>query len=485
MTPILGLAPDADPTTPGVLTDCTNVIPYESGFAGAPKPVAVAVNALPAECRGAVVATRLDGTRRIFAGTQTRLYELNAGAWGDRSSTLGGYVGSSESRWSFCQFGDTSIASNLADAMQSSAAGPFGPIAGAPKARIVVSASNNFVLAFNTNDATYGASPDRWWCCAQSNQTDWTPNVSTSANTGRLVAVEGPIQAALTLGDYVVAYKQRAIFVGAYAGPPVVWQWNLIPGGEAGAVGPEAVCDIGGAHFIVGNDNFWLFDGTRPQPIGTGVIRQWFLNNSNPTYRNRTKAIYDKQNGLVRVHYPSPASSGACDRCLAWHVAAKKWGRADAVAEATLNYIAPGVTIDGLNAFASTIDTLPNIPLDSQYWSAGGQAPAYFDAAHQLVSLTGNAGAASFTTGDLGDDDAVTLIERARVRFVQAPQAASATGFTKMNEGDALQGGAAGAINDGKFDLRQSGRFHRVRFDFAGPWRATAFDVRPKVVGQR
>jgi hypothetical protein len=68
----------------------------------------------------------------------------------------------------------------------------------------------------------------------------------------------------LTLGDYVVAYKQRAIFVGVFVGTPVVWQWNLIPGGEAGAVGQEAVCDIGGAHFIVSNDNFWLFDGTRP-----------------------------------------------------------------------------------------------------------------------------------------------------------------------------------------------------------------------------
>ncbi|MBT2300364.1 hypothetical protein J7E70_07790 [Variovorax paradoxus] len=485
MTPIVGFSPDSDPTVPGVLTDCENLVPYESGFKGAPSPVSVGANALAAESRGAVVATKLDGSRRIFAGTQTKLYELNGTSWTDRSAGGGSYTGSSESRWSFCQFGDTTIATNLADAMQSTSAGAFAAIASAPKAKVVVSASNNFVLAFNTNDGTFGQSPDRWWCCAQSDQTSWTPSVSTGANTGRLVAIEGAIQAALTLGDYVVAYKQRAIFVGIYVGSPVVWQWNLIPGGEAGAVGQEAVCDIGGAHFIVGNDNFWLFDGTRPIPLGTGVNRQWFLNNSSPTYRYRTKAVFDKQNNLVRVNYPSLTSTGTCDACLIFHVGTKHWGRNDVTIEAPLNYIAPGVTIDGLDAYASTIDTLPNIPLDSQYWLSGGQTPAYFNGSHSLVSMNGVSVSSSFTTGDMGDDDTVTVIERARIRFINAPTSATATGQFKFNEGDALQNGPTNAINDGKFDLRQSGRFHRIRFAFTGDHKETAFDAIPRKVGMR
>jgi hypothetical protein len=149
MTPIVGFAPDSDLMTPGIFTDCTNVIPYEAGFKGAPTPVAAAVAALASDCRGAVVATQLDGTRRIFAGTQTKLYELVSGAWTDRSA--GSYTGSTESRWSFCQFGNTTVATNLTDAMQSSCVWVlFSSTPGAPKAKIVVSASNNFVLAFNT-----------------------------------------------------------------------------------------------------------------------------------------------------------------------------------------------------------------------------------------------------------------------------------------------------------------------------------------------
>lgn len=481
---VLGFAPDADPVTNGIFTDCQSMIPFDSGFKGAPSPVDADVDALAAECRGAAVATKLDGQRRVFAGTQTKLYELTGSTWNDVSQA-GDYTGSSESRWSFCQFGDTTIASNLVDEMQSTSSGDFAEIVGAPKAKIVISASNNFVVAFNTVDGTYGTSPDRWWCCARNDQTDWTPNVTTLATTGRLVATEGPIQAAMTLGDYIVAYKQRGIYLGVFADAPVVWQFQLIPGGEAGAVGLEAVCDIGGIHFIVSNDNFWLFDGTRPTPIGTGLVRQWFLSNSSPTYRYRTKVIYDKQSNLVRVYFPSVGSTGNCDACLVYHVIKKQWGRDDREVEAPLNYISPGVTIDGLDAYAATIDALPDIPVDSQFWLSGGQNSSYFDTTHQLVSLTGASATSSWTTSDMGDDEAVTMLERFRPRYSQAPATATGFGFFKQNEGESLTTGPSNAINDGKFDIRQSGRYHRVRVDQTGDNKLTGYAPRLKVVGGR
>lgn len=484
MTPLLGYSPDADPNSPGIMTSCANIIPFESGFKGAPSAINTTAAALAAACIGAVVATKLDGIRRVFAGTTTKLYELSGTVWTDRTRGTP-YTGGADTRWSFCQFGDTTVAANLADTMQSSAAGAFADIATAPKAKIVVSATNNFVLAFNTVDATYGTSPDRWWCCAQGDQTNWTPAVTTLATTGRLVAIEGQIQAALTLGDYVVAYKNRAIFLGTFVGSPVVWQWTLVPGGDAGAVGQEAVCDIGGQHFIVGSDNFWLFDGTRPIPIGNGVIRQWFLNNSSPNYRYRTKAVYDKQFNLVRVFFASTASTGNCDYCLVYHVLTKQWGRSDAVIEAPLAYIAPGVTIDGLDAYAATIDALPNIPVDSQFWLVGGQTPAYFNSSHQLVSLNGPTGASSFTTSDMGDDDVVSDLERFRVRYTSSPATASVTGFYKQNEGDALTPGPTNAINDGKFDIRQSARFHRLRVDMTGDHKETGYDAKLIPAGGR
>lgn len=484
MTPISGFSPDADPNTPGILTSCINIIPFESGFKGAPSPVATASNTLAAACNGAAVSVKLDGTRRIFAGTATDLYELTTGTWISRTRVTP-YTGGSDTRWSYCQFGDTTVATNLSDAMQSSGIAAFADITTAPKAKIVVSATNNFVVAFNTSDATYGSSPDRWWCCAQADQTNWTPSISTLATTGRLVAVEGAIQAALTLGDYVIAYKNRAIFIGIFVGSPVVWQWAIVPGGEAGCVGQDAVCDIGGAHFFVGNDNIWLFDGTRPTPIGNGIVRQWFFNNSSAQYRFKTKCTYDRQNNLVRVFFCSSASGGAIDTCLVFHVIKQEWGRADVAIEATLNYIAPGVTINGMDAYAATIDALPNTPVDSQFWLSGGQTPAYFNTAHQLVALNGTSGTSSFTTCDVGDDDTVTTLTRTRVRFTSAPTTATATGLSKFNEGDSLATRSTNAINDGKFDLRQSARFHRVQFNFTGDHKETGYDIALQPDGMR
>lgn len=479
MKPLIGFLPDADPTAAGAIMDCANIIPFDAGFEGAPTPVAASVPALAAECRGAAVLTKLDGTRRAFAGSQAKLYELTGAAWTDRSAGAGSYTGSTESRWSFAQFGDTSIASNLVDAMQSSASGAFAAIAGAPKAQIVVSASNNFVIAFHTNEGTYGDAPDRWWNCAQSDQTTWTPSVATGATTGRLVAAEGPITAALPLGDYVIAYKRKGLFVGQFVGSASgTWAWPRVRGGECGCVGQDAVCDIGGAHFIVGEDDFWIFDGTAPQSIGAGV-RNWFRKNVSQTYRYRTKVSYDRERNLVWVNYPSQQSTGQTDRTLVFHIGRKQWGIADFTAEALLAYVAPGVTIDGLTAYSSTIDGLPPIPFDSQYWLSGGRSFSYFNTAHQIVVNNGASAASWWQSSEVGDDDAVTTLSRARIRWILEPSAATSTGLSKMSSGKVAvpMAGAEPMQEDSSFMVWQEARWHSVRFDMTGPHQESAYDI--------
>jgi hypothetical protein len=82
MVRLIGLAPDMPPTTPGVMTACANMVPTEDGFAAAPSAVAPSgVGALIAQCRGGAVVGLINGTRRIFAGTAARLYELSGTSW--------------------------------------------------------------------------------------------------------------------------------------------------------------------------------------------------------------------------------------------------------------------------------------------------------------------------------------------------------------------------------------------------------------------
>lgn len=197
----------------------------------------------------------------------------------------------------------------------------------------------------------------------------------------------------------------------ANVGAPTVWNWLQVPGGDAGCVGKEAICDIGGAHFFVGDD-IWIFDGTRPVPVADGYVRQSFFDNSNPSCRYKTICVFDRQKNLVWVFYPSLGSTTP-DSELVYHVTAKKWGAANRSIEAALNYVSGGVTIDGLSAISPTIGGLSSYSFDSQFWLAGGKSLSIFNTSHQLQSMTGISVSSSMTTGDVGDDDAVSLQPRA------------------------------------------------------------------------
>lgn len=483
MTPLLGFAPDIEAPTPGVLVDCSQFIPYLTGMESAPSlATPVGVPALADPCQGAAVVTLLDGTRRVIAGAQDALYELTAGAWAD-VTRAGAYTGGSDSRWSFTQFGDTTVAANRADTIQFSNSGDFADITGAPKAEVVFSVGA-FVMALNVNDGAEKS--DGWHCCAAFDVSDWVESVTTQSASGRLVSTPGELTAGLRLGEYAVAYKTSSIYLGQYVGAPVVWDWLLVPGGEAGCVGKEALCDVDGAHFFVGTDNFWLFDGTRPVPVGDGEVRQWFFDNSDPGNLFKTKCVYDRQQNRVWVFYPS-AGADSCDSALVFHLKNKKWGRANTEVQAVLNYVAPGFTFDNWDDAGATFDTLPDVSYDSQYWLSGGKDLSVFNTSNQLQSFNGVAGTSSFTTGDAGDDDVVTLLKQIRLRFAAGfkPTTASVATYNKMSSGDDFLPGPTATINDGKFDILRSARWHRAVFTMTGDVRVTGINPTFVQSGQR
>ena len=467
MDKLQGFAPDAEATTAGILTECTNMVPYDNGMMGAPTGVSASgVPVLGAACKGAAVITKLDDTRRIFAGTATKLYELLSGVWTD-SSRVGDYSGGADARWSFAQFGDGTLASNGVEAIQRSlSTGDFADIATAPKAKIIFSVGA-FVMALNTND---GASkPDGWHCCASFDDTSWTPDIATLATSGRLVSSAGAITAGARLGEYAIAYKEKAIYVGQFVGAPAVWDWLQVPGGEAGCVGQDALTDIGGAHFFVGKDNIWIFDGSRPVNIADNQVKQWFFDNASPVYLYKTKCIFDRKTNLVWVFYCS-LNSTSPDTALVYHVKTKQWGKVTLAIEAVVDYIESGTTIDGMDAIIATIDGWDNTSFDSPYWTSGARTLAYFDTSHQLKSMVGISMTSGFATGHAGDDDMVTLLSKIRLRFAPnyKPTTASVTTFSTMTEGDPMTQRATGSLNDGKFDVLQSARFHRADFAFTG-----------------
>ena len=260
-----------------------------------------------------------------------------------------------------------------------------------------------------------------------------------------------------------------------------MWQFDQVPG-DIGCVGPDAVTDIGPAQIFVGRGDIFYFDGTRPISIAEGQVRQWFYTNASQQYLYKTTVIHDKQANLVWIYYPSVFSTGGLDSALVYHLGRKQWGQMSINIESACNYISSGLTFDTL---PGTFDTLPDVGYDSQYWLSGGRLTTVVTTAHQLSSMTGVSGNTSMTMVDVGDDAAVSRLKRVRVSYSVEPTSATIAGFSKMSRGAVTSTGATGVYSAGKFDLQQSGRYHRVRVDAMGNWGASAVDFDLVAAGQR
>src|SRR3546814_18741503 len=93
-----GFAPDADPATPGILTDCDAIVPTTAGLAAANSLVASELPALAADATSAFSAELLDGSKRLFAANATGIYAATSGGWTD-SWRAPGYTGSERQRF--------------------------------------------------------------------------------------------------------------------------------------------------------------------------------------------------------------------------------------------------------------------------------------------------------------------------------------------------------------------------------------------------
>lgn len=481
MIPLLGFSPDLEPTTPGVILDCDNLIPYESGMKAAFSPLDAMLDPLADDCKGAAVTRDLSGNSRLFAGTETDIYESSGATW---ASVSGGHTLGVDDRWRYAIFGSDSLAVSSSVNLLRSSGGAFSAIAGAPKAKTVI-VCQGFVMLLATDEATYGNSPDRWWCSGLFDVTNWTPSLASQSATGRLVEGSGPLTAGLRLGDKVIAYKERAVFVGEYVGGDVVWQWSP-PIGDVGCVGVEAVVDTPIGHIFAGSDNIYLFDGTRPVPLATGTVRQWYLDNSSSQYRYRTKLLWDRDNNVVEIFFPSIGSTGDCDLSLVYHIGSKKWGKRSQTVQAVLSYSSGGITYDSGSPLITTYDASPtNISYDSPFWLASKSSPAVFDTDRKLYSLTGTPGDWYWTTGDYGDESNDYYCDALKIRWAQKPIGAACLGYTKATSGDSLTTASSATFDGMKFPMRQTNRFHRFTVAGSGSMRVSGIEPKIQEVGGR
>lgn len=480
LTQIQGFSPDVDPVQPGVLTACVSYIPSFKGMKAAPSAVSASVSALASACHGAAVLLKLDTTRRLVAGALTKLYEISGAVWSDVSRTSGGaYNTGAEYAWRFAQYGDVSLAAQKGDKIQfSNGSGAFENITAAPKASII-EVVGNFVFAFDYNDGT--DRPAGWINCALGDYTNWTPGVAVNSYAGTLQSTPGPILAGRRLADGVVAYKLNAMYLGIFQGPPIGWSWQEVSD-TAGALSQEVVVPIttpqgGQAHIVMGSDDFYYYDGSRPVRIGT-PLKDWVFGRLNRTYSYKCIAVHDPINALIYFYYVSTASGGsALDSCVVYNYRANRWGVDDRNIEAAVQYVSASQTYDAYSAAYATYDDVPASSYGSSFLASTIPTAAVFNTSHQLQTLNGVAGSCSFTTGDVGDDDFFSTLMRVRPRWVTRPTTATMTNYYRNELGDTLTTDGTISMSGSHFDCLREARWHRATITTVGDSELTALNA--------
>lgn len=470
MIPLIGYAPDVNPTTPGVIVDCVSYVPSLKGMKAAPSAVTgTLATALSTACLGAAVCRKLDGTTRFFAGTATALYEGGATSWTDRTRAVGGaYTGGADTRWRFAQFGNVSIATDKTDTMQFSSAGAFANITGGIKAAIVETVGD-YIVACDTNEGTYGDCTNRWFVTPD--YANWTPAIADRIATGILTSSPGGIKAAKRFGDSVILYKERSMYIGTFTGPPTIFEVRELPG-EVGTATQESVVFIGTQsdprHIFMGYEDFYMFDGARANPIGQSV-KETVFSDINRQYQYKISTLHDRTNSRVYFFYPSSSGAGALDRCVVYNYKTDKWGRDDRTIECSVDWIAAGYTYDDYGTLFSTYDTNVTVSYDSAFWlGAGAQVPSIFNTSHVVQTLTGAAGTASITLGDAGDEVTYSTLRRVQPRFLVKPTSATMTNYYRTELGDTLTADSTLNMVNGRFDPLRESRWHRVKIGTVG-----------------
>jgi len=125
---------------------------------------------------------------------------------------------------------------------------------------LLVSDASRFTFAFGTND--YGSTTldpmlIRW--SAQEDYLNWTPDATSQAGSLR-VSHGSEIIAVLQSRQEILVYTDSSLYSLQYAGPPSVWNVQLL-GDNISLAGPNSAALGSGVAYWMGVDKFYKYDG--------------------------------------------------------------------------------------------------------------------------------------------------------------------------------------------------------------------------------
>lgn len=373
--------------------DVENVLPIGGSFVPlhAPEPRS---EALGAAVQGNVSIYSMSGQPVTIAGTATGLYKLVGDAWADVSGAAGPFALGGEDGWAFARYGDRLIATNGLDRplkLDLGSGTGFVALGGDPPLARAIAVVRDFLVL-----GRVAASANRVQWSAFGNPEAWT--VGDGQSDFQDLPEGGGVQA-IVGGEFGIVFTERSIYSMTATGDDFVFQFDEIESGR-GLMGPSALVKVGPNVFYLAHDGFYALAGGRSESIGHRKVDRFFLDDLNDRHVHRITAVADPVDKLVMWSYPSRASAdGTPDRLIVYNWATGSWARASVPTAGLAVYLAPAVSLEGIDATSTSIDAL-SISLDSRVWAQGQARLAAFTADGSIATFSGETMAARLETKD-------------------------------------------------------------------------------------
>jgi hypothetical protein len=458
------------PTTTGALLEANNVYPLTVGYA--PFPLSADYSAAASEDLNNVTAAKFELSTVLFAGGNTKLFKFNAGTLAlDDVSKSGGY--SSASRWSFVQFGNSVLAANNVNKIQSWTIGTstaFADVsADAPIAKFIT-VVRDFVVAANIS-----GTPNKLQWSDINSESDWTSGGASQADY-QIIAEGGNITG-ITGGEFGLVLLERAIVRMSYIGSPLFFQFDTISR-NLGCSTAGSVTQYGAMTYFLADDGFYACDGTQLFNIGNDKVDEYFYANMAIAQQETISAAVDPVRNIVVWNFPN-TNGGRSLLIYNWLV--KKWSTADTSLEYIVSLATSNVTLEGLDVYGS-LEAVP-ASLDDRAWAGGKFLFGGADGA-KIATFTGQNSTASLIVGELefGYNSVITL---ARPQVDNGTASVAIASRRELD--DAITYSTAlSASSEGRVPLRSYGRYHRLKVTPSGSWtHAIGVDVEYTQQGKR
>jgi hypothetical protein len=456
MIPFGEFAPDLAELGSSVSAVALNVYPALNSYTPVLGADTAYSDALPAAPRGLFLGRKQNGTFVAFAGTAATLQRLDGTSWTEIGS---GFAVPTDEFWSFTQFGQYVIATNIVDGPQVydiEAGGTTSALGGSPpNARFVDVIEDYVVLASLDTDAFAIAWSDT------NDAANWTTGNSGSQS----FPDGGRVQNFAGAAKRVVQETVHRQMIHA-PGSAEVFQFTKVEQAK-GTISPYSVIKFGPWMAYLAEDGFWFND----KNISAGRITKYFFDNID---RTRLFSVIGSFDPNRPIFYWLARTTGAetYDFGLMYNWQADRWSQINPEEVLLVSNMATtNMTLEQIAALFASLEVITP-SLDSRVWQGGRPVFAVINSDFELCFFEGDAMEATLETGMTQHFPE----HKALIRSIRpAVNTSAAMCYVKRKErlADSFTTSAESSMQtSGECPMKVSGRYirHGVRIPAASTW---------------